>query len=77
LAGLSSYLNADEAAEHINRLVGREHVSSRWVRREAAAGRLPHVRLSEKKVLYEREELDRFFKARRLTTADVSQGKAS
>jgi excisionase family DNA binding protein len=57
-------LNAEQAAQHVG-------LSVRTVRNLQQQDRIPHVKVSPRKVFYEPEELDAWLEARRLRAKDV------
>ena len=55
----TDYLDRPEAAEHC-------HISQRFLDELRARGEIPFIRLSRRKILFRRADLDRFMASRRV-----------
>ena len=62
---MKKYLQVSEVAEQLG-------CSASLVYREISCGRLPHVRLTGKRVVIEQAELDRFLALRRVTAEEAA-----
>jgi len=65
---VATYLTRPEAAKHL-------HISTRLLDRKRAEGCLPFIRISRKKILFDRQDLDDFMSARRVDASGSRKGR--